>query len=142
MNNAEAIKTRSYSVGIAALLLLAACTGGRPAQEQASLQAPAMGVLTFAPNPPSVTRPGPVASISVTPVHSPTSRQIHFRAADVSHHHGKRIVRYEWDFGDGTTASGIHVTHHYTLPNTYTATLTLTDVNGHKDTSRRQIPVS
>jgi PKD repeat protein len=37
------------------------------------------------------------------------------------------IVAYEWDFGDGTTATGIAVRHRYAEPGTYTAKLTVRD---------------
>jgi len=38
-----------------------------------------------------------------------------------------RIVRYTWDFGDGTTGGGINVTHSYSPTGSYTVTLTVTD---------------
>ncbi|MDD3876779.1 MAG: PKD domain-containing protein [Bacteroidales bacterium] len=37
------------------------------------------------------------------------------------------VVAYEWDFGDGNTASGAAVSHQYATPGTYTVILTLTD---------------
>lgn len=42
------------------------------------------------------------------------------------------IVSYEWDFGDGHTASGSNVRHQYTRPWTYTVTLTVTDEEGNQ----------
>ena len=36
-------------------------------------------------------------------------------------------LSYQWDFGDGTSASGVVVTHSYGLPGTYTALLTVSD---------------
>jgi PKD repeat protein len=41
-----------------------------------------------------------------------------------------RIVSYEWDLGDGSTGSGILVSHMYQIPGTYTVTLTVTDNDG------------
>ena len=40
------------------------------------------------------------------------------------------ITSYEWDFGDGSTATGTYTTHAYSSPGEYTATLTVTDDDG------------
>jgi hypothetical protein len=40
------------------------------------------------------------------------------------------LLGYQWNFGDGTTASGISVTHTYRLPGTYTLTLKVSAPNG------------
>ena len=40
------------------------------------------------------------------------------------------ITSYDWEFGDGQTASGEVQTHSYTSADTYTVTLTVTDDSG------------
>jgi chitodextrinase len=40
------------------------------------------------------------------------------------------IASYAWDFGDGTTDSGVSVSHAYPTPGTYSTTLTVTDRSG------------
>lgn len=40
------------------------------------------------------------------------------------------IAGYAWDFGDGTSASGLAVTHVYAASGAYTVTLTVTDADG------------
>ncbi|MFZ2655276.1 MAG: PKD domain-containing protein [Victivallales bacterium] len=40
------------------------------------------------------------------------------------------IVSYTWNFGDGTTATGVKPTHSYASPKTYTVTLTVQDAGG------------
>ncbi|MGV1098226.1 PKD domain-containing protein [Thiovibrio sp. JS02] len=42
------------------------------------------------------------------------------------------ITAYEWDFGDGTTGSGLTVSHQYGIAGTYVATLTVWDNSGAK----------
>ncbi len=37
------------------------------------------------------------------------------------------VVAWDWEFGDGTTSSGVTVTHAYTAVGAYTVTLTVTD---------------
>jgi PKD repeat protein len=41
------------------------------------------------------------------------------------------IVKWTWDFGDGTTGTGANVTHTYNTSGDYFASLTVTDSNGH-----------
>lgn len=38
-----------------------------------------------------------------------------------------RIAGYNWNFGDGNTATRAAVSHSYANPGTYTATLSVTD---------------
>jgi chitodextrinase len=45
------------------------------------------------------------------------------------------IVQYDWNFGDGNTASGINPTHTYSADGSYTVSLTVTDDKGATDSS-------
>jgi C1A family cysteine protease len=51
------------------------------------------------------------------------------------------IVNYTWDFGDGTTGTGITATHTYENAQTYTATLTVQDAAGNSASSNVAITV-
>ncbi|MBM7573675.1 fibronectin type III domain-containing protein [Aquibacillus albus] len=52
-----------------------------------------------------------------------------------------RIVRYEWDFGDGSTAEMAEPTHLYDAEGEYTATLTVYDASGNSDTDTTTVTV-
>lgn len=50
----------------------------------------------------------------------------------------KTIVRYQWDFGDGTTDTTENTAHRYAAPGSYTIRLILTDTIGRSDTIIKQ----
>lgn len=51
------------------------------------------------------------------------------------------IVAYSWDFGDGTTETGLTAAHTYSEAGTFTVTLTVTDDDGDNDTSSEEVTV-
>jgi len=48
---------------------------------------------------------------------------------------------FSWDFGDGTSASGVAPTHSYSAPRTYTVTLTVTNDRGQTAAASKTITV-
>ncbi len=52
------------------------------------------------------------------------------------------IVEYEWDFGEGETASGEKVSHTFTIPGLYPVTLTVTDNKGQIATTHTTVNVN
>ncbi|MBN1784335.1 MAG: PKD domain-containing protein [Candidatus Bathyarchaeota archaeon] len=74
----------------------------------------------------------PVASFTESAHTVDTSDVIYFDASDSYDVDGK-IVTYEWEFGDGATASGVEVEHAYTDDRAYTVTLIVTDDDGGTD---------
>jgi PKD repeat protein len=76
---------------------------------------------------------GPTAVINITPdpAEGIVPFEVYFNASNSTS--GSSIVSYEWDFGDGTTGSGITTTHTYNEVGSYTVILTVTDVNGKSD---------
>ncbi len=51
------------------------------------------------------------------------------------------VVRYDWDFGDGTTSAGAIVDHAYAAAGTYEASLTVWDADGASDTATQTLVV-
>lgn len=71
-------------------------------------------------------QPGAVtANASASPTDVLPGDSIFFTAQGVSSNGG--VLKYQWDFGDGTFASGQTVSHWYNAPGTYVATVTVTD---------------
>ncbi len=77
----------------------------------------------------------PVSSAVVSSGSSPVNRaclneSFSFDGASSTPGTGFSIVSYDWDFGDGNSASGVSQTHSYSSPGEYTVQLTVTDNNG------------
>jgi len=51
------------------------------------------------------------------------------------------IIKWNWNFGDGTTSNKQNPTHSYQLGGTYSATLTVTDNDGYKSSITKNIQV-
>lgn len=69
---------------------------------------------------------GPTAAFNYAPTSPSVGEQVAFDATDSSSPNGE-IVDYQWDFGDGGTATGQTVTHSYAEGGGYNVTLTVTD---------------
>ena len=77
----------------------------------------------------TTTENAPVATFSVSADSGVSPLSVEFDASDATDSDGT-IVSYAWDFGDGTTASGVTVAHTYATIGTFTARLTVTDDDG------------
>ena len=72
---------------------------------------------------------GPRADFTATPPFDYPPLNVTFDASSSTSPNGP-IVDYAWDFGDGTTAGGVTVTHTYTEKGVYTVTLEVRDAAG------------
>ena len=80
----------------------------------------------------------PVAMMSADTLNGPTPLTVTFSALQ-SYDPDGNITNYEWDFGDGSTATSITVNHTYTNAGIYTVTLTVTDNEGLTDYTEMEI---
>lgn len=79
-------------------------------------------VVDHPPNLPPVSKAGPDVSSAID--------QIVNYDASASRDPDGNIIRYDWDFGDGTKGRGIRTAHAYKKSGLYTVTLTTTDGSG------------
>lgn len=86
----------------------------------------------------------PVASFVVTPTPVTTFRPVTFDASATRDEGAPCGVRctYAWDFGDGSSGTGMVTTHEYRTAASFTARLTVTDDRGGSATTSQSITVT
>ena len=82
----------------------------------------------------------PMAKFTSTPEDPLEGEEVTFTSESTDL--GTSIVAWEWDFGDGNTATGNVVTHTYTEAGEYTVTLTVTDDDTNTDSHSKTTTVS
>jgi len=82
----------------------------------------------------AVSNDPPRAVASASPTQGPPPLNVLFSAGGSSDPDGS-IVKYEWDFGDGTLAQGETVTHTFAAPGVFFVFLTVTDNGSSRDTT-------
>lgn len=80
----------------------------------------------------------PQARFTATPSSGLPPLVVEFDAGDSRSPNGM-IVSYEWDFGDGTSATGVRVGHTFREIGHHTVTLTVTDETGRSGRTTRTI---
>jgi PKD repeat protein len=88
-----------------------------------------LGLYALAVSAPTGSGSSPVAVASANPTSGTVPLTVNFSSAGSSDPDGT-IVATAWTFGDGGSASSAAVSHTYTVPGTYTATLQVTDNSG------------
>lgn len=83
----------------------------------------------------------PNAAFTSSPSSPGQFQTVQFNASSSTAGAGRTISSYEWQFGDGGTASGVTVTRAYSVLGTYQVTLTVTDNVGLKDTATNSVAV-
>lgn len=83
----------------------------------------------------------PTAAFEFSPAAPLPSQDIFFTAEASRAAPGRRIVRYDWNFGSGRTGSGVTVSKRYDTIGEYVVTLTVTDDANQKGTISKTVPV-
>jgi penicillin-binding protein 1A len=83
--------------------------------------------------------PPPTAAFSVTPAEGIIEQPVTFDAAGSKT--SGTVMLYLWEFGDGTEAEGVKVTHTYAEPGTYDVVLWVTDSNDQTASVTKQVTV-
>ena len=82
----------------------------------------------------------PIANFTYSPSYPLVNETVTFDAS-ASEPDGGTIVEYFWDFGDGTNATGVVVTHAYKEFGTFLVNLTVTDSEGLSNSQIQEINV-
>jgi PKD repeat protein len=83
----------------------------------------------------------PTAAFTFSPNPALAGQLINFNASASRAATGRRIVRYDWDFGSGRFDSGVQVTKGYETAGTYNVTLNVTDDAGNVGTVTQSVTV-
>ncbi|OFW00794.1 MAG: hypothetical protein A3I61_00340 [Acidobacteria bacterium RIFCSPLOWO2_02_FULL_68_18] len=84
----------------------------------------------------------PTASISFSPSSPAIYETVNFTGeASTAGQAGRTIVNHQWQFGDGTSGTGLRVTKTYSRTGTYTVVLTVTDSAGLQGTKTQDVTV-
>lgn len=79
----------------------------------------------------------PVAAFTTSATSGQAPLEVTFNAGGSTSPAG--ITAYQWDFGDGSTGSGLSATHTYSTEGVYAATLQITDADGRHERAQRTV---
>lgn len=90
---------------------------------------------------PQPTNHSPIPLIQLSSPEGATGKSITFNGLKSSDP-DDAIAKYDWDFGDGTKATGVLVDHKFAQPGKYLVTLKTTDSRGESDEKQAQVTVA
>jgi PKD repeat protein len=83
----------------------------------------------------------PTASFTFSPTSPAINQAVFFNAEASRAASGRRIVSYDWNFGNGRTDHGVTVSRAFSAAGTYTVTLTVTDDAGSQATATQTVQI-
>ncbi len=83
----------------------------------------------------------PTASFVFSPTDPLPGATVFFNASASRAAPGRSIVSYTWDFGDGSSGTGVQASRRYPFLGSYTVTLVVTDDAGRTSTASQTVPV-
>ena len=86
--------------------------------------------------------PPPTASFVFSPTAPVTNQIVSFNATQSSAAAGHTITSYAWNFGDGSTGTGVTPTHPYATAGSFSVVLVVTDDLGKTGTTTNTVTVS
>ncbi|MCI0415238.1 PKD domain-containing protein [bacterium] len=86
------------------------------------------------------TNRAPVASFTASPTKTGKGTPVQFDASASNDPDGS-ISKYEWNFGDGSNATGVRTEHTYNSHGNFTATLKVTDNKGGQSSATRALVI-
>lgn len=84
----------------------------------------------------------PVVSFSFSPTTPQVAQLVSFNADASRPGAGHTLVQFNWNFGDGSTASGVQVTHVFAAAGVYQVALNVVDEAGQRTTLVTSVPIS
>ena len=83
----------------------------------------------------------PTAAFTFSPTDPVPGSTVNFNGSGSRPAPGRTIVSYTWDFGDGTSGSGVQASHRYPVLGSYTVTLVVTDDAGRTAVASQTVPI-
>ena len=84
----------------------------------------------------------PTASFVFSPTAPTTTTSVQFNAGASTASSGRAITDYAWNFGDGSTATGVTTNHTFSTAGDYNVALTVTDTSGEVGTTTSLVTVT
>jgi len=84
----------------------------------------------------------PTALFAFSPSTPAAGQSVYFNASASTAGPGHTLQTFNWDFGDGVTASGVTANHAYSVQGTYSVTLSVADEVGQRSTVTNTVAVA